>query len=599
VIITIFMKGAPRSEQFDDIYFSRQDGVEETQHVFLNSNNLPQAWEGKENFVIAETGFGTGLNFLCAWKLFEETALEGQSLDFISVEKYPLTPEFIKEALAQWDAYFEGRLDVLCVNYPLRIAGFHRIKINAQITLTLVFDDILEAFPQIDANVDCWFLDGFTPSKNPDMWSGVVFEQMARLSNAGASYATFTAAGDVRRGLSAAGFSVEKIKGYGHKRDMVVGKFLQGRKNAQVTKPKRIAIIGGGLAGTSCAYTLKKYGFEPVIYEAADHLAAGASGNVIGLYNPRFTAQRDAISNFFAPAYAQFERLAKDSGGKINYNSCGALHLITSPEKEKRFQSLIDKWQWHDDHARIVDASEASEIAGVQIDHRALFLPDSGSVSPAKLCEYYARDIEVHLNTKIEDLAGIEADAIILCNAAAAQKISGLEWLPLETVRGQVSVLGATDKTTPLKCNIHYGGYMAATSEGAHMTGATFQKWHDHIVVVDEDHQMNIDNLKAAIPAFVDEDLKALSGRAGLRAASKDRFPLVGSVPDMAHTYLSTAFGSHGLVGSLTAAHYLADMLRHGPKCLPIETLNALNPKRFIDRELKKSRKNVRNGHKS
>jgi len=301
MIITIFMKGAPRSEQFDDIYFSVENGLEETAHVFLQGNNLPDAWVAKDNFVIAETGFGTGLNFLSAWKLFEETSKPLQRLDFISIEKYPLTPEVIKEALKPWQEYFGERIDSFLSQYPIRVAGFHRIQINSQITLTLIFDDIHEALPELDAAVDCWFLDGFTPAKNPDMWSEAVFEQMARLSKASASYATFTA----------------------------------------LAHGTRIAIIGAGLAGTSCAYVLKQYGYNPVIYEASDKIAAGASGNNLGLYNPRFTAQRDEISGFYVPAYAQIIRLGQKAGDVVDYNPTGALHLINKEEKAKRFSYYV------------------------------------------------------------------------------------------------------------------------------------------------------------------------------------------------------------------------------------------------------------------
>ncbi len=582
------MKGAPRSEQFDDIYFSAEDGLAETQHVFLEGNNLPVAWADQDNFVIAETGFGTGLNFLSAWKLFEENSQPHQTLDFVSVEKYPLTPEFIKEALEPWAHFFDGRLDILIQNYPIRVAGFHRIKINSQITLTLIFDDVVDALNELDASVDCWFLDGFTPSKNPEMWSNGLYEQMARLSHEVTSFSSFTAAGDVRRGLENVGFSVQKTKGFGRKRDMIVGRYKSTHIKQHRNDVKNIAIIGGGLAGTACAYTLKQYGYDVVIYEASDHLAAGASGNSTGLYNPRFTAQRDAISDFFAPAYAQFTALAKDLGDIIEYDGCGALHLINTPEKEKRFQALIDKWEWHEGHARILTADEASDVAGIRLDYPALYLPDAGGVSPKKLCEYYAQDVKVRFNKKIENLNEIEADAIIICNAAAAQNFDCLDWLPLETVRGQVSVLESVPETQNLKCNIHYGGYLSANHKGTHMCGATFQKWHDHTDVVVEDHDRNIDTLKVALPLLENADFQVKSGWAGLRTASKDRFPVVGKVPEKEQIYVSTAFGSHGLVGSLMSAHYLADCLRSGPKCLPQRTIKALKPKRFLDRMRKK-----------
>lgn len=584
------MKGAPRSEQFDDIYFSAQNGLEETAHVFLKGNNLPQAWEGKESFTIAETGFGTGLNFFSVWKLFEETAGPDQVLDFISVEKYPLTPQAIKEALEPWQEFLENRIDVFLAQYPIRIAGFHRIKINKQITITLIFDDIEEALPCLEAQVDCWFLDGFAPVKNPNMWSDIVFKEMARLSKAEASYATFTAAGDVKRGLKAAGFSVQKQKGFGYKYDMIAGVFRgEGKiKKSSIKSGSRVAIIGGGLAGTSCAYVLKQYGYEPVIYEAADSLSSGASGNRLGLYNPRFSKLRDDLSDFFAPAYAQFIRNVKQAGEQVDYTPCGALHLMNVPDKEARLKSMASHWLWHDDHVEILSADKASEVAGIDLDCEALYLPDSGYVSPQKLCAYYARDVEVHLNTKIDDLSLLEEDIIILACGAKVQNFDVLSWLSIETVRGQVSILDETKKSKSLKSTLCYGGYLLPSVSGVHVTGSTFEKWIDHTDVTEGNHQDNIRTLKDNITILEGEEFRAQSGRAGLRAATNDRFPVVGAVPDQDGVYVSAAFGSHGLVGSITAAHYIVDLMRAGPLSLPSKTVKALSPQRFLDRARKR-----------
>ncbi len=617
------MKGAPRSTQFDDIYFSAENGLEETAHVFLHGNDLPAAWQGRgqgegqeqDQFTICETGFGTGLNFLSVWKLFEETAEETQTLDFISVEKYPLKAEEIKNSLAPWAEYFGLRIDILLEKYPLRIAGFHRVKINQQITLTLLIGDVAEELPRLEASVDCWFLDGFTPAKNPDMWNTEVFAQMARLSKEGASYATYTAAGDVRRGLAAAGFSVEKQKGFGHKRDMIAGCFKapchsvssEAKRRSLVSSQvrslgyarddkvensranrKKIAIIGGGLAGTACAYTLKQYGFEPVIYEASDQLGHGASGNSVGLYNPRFSKLRDDLSNFFAPAYAQFVTTAKEAGGAVDYTPCGALHLMNTPEKTERFMSMVNHWQWHEDHLRVVDTKEASDIAGIPIEYEALYLPDSGYLSPKKLCEFYAQDVEVHFNRHIKNVNEIDADAVILACGAAVKNFDSLTWLPIESVRGQISALQETAHSRDLKCDIHYGGYVTPSREGVHMTGSTFEKWIDHLDVLEKDHGRNINTLQKNITFLKNEDFKAVSGRAGMRAATNDRFPVVGVVPNSSNTYVSTAFGSHGLVGSIAGAQYLADLLRGHASCMPSKTAYALSPQRFIDRAAKK-----------
>lgn len=218
-------KGAPRSHEFDDVYFSADDGLAESEHVFLDGNHLPRAWMGQEHFTICETGFGTGLNFLAAWRRFEETTAPHQKLDFVSFEKFPLDAEEIAVHLQPWAAFFEGYLGRLVDLYPPLVPGFHRISLSNRVTLTLIFDDVNAAIPQVQARVDAWFLDGFKPSTNPDMWSDVVFEHMARLSVPGTRIATFTAAGHVRRGLGSVGFEVSKVAGFGRKRDMTVGQY--------------------------------------------------------------------------------------------------------------------------------------------------------------------------------------------------------------------------------------------------------------------------------------------------------------------------------------------------------------------------------------
>ncbi len=218
-------KGAPSSREFDDVYFSDEDGLAESAHVFLHGNNLPMGWQDKARFVICEAGFGTGLNFLSAWKLFEETAPPGHCLEFISVEKFPLSTSDIETYLSPWKGSIASYLDDLLSLYPPKIPGFHRLNLNNRVTLTLIFDDLNDALPQVKADVDAWFLDGFMPSLNPDMWSPTLFEQMERLSHVGSRVATYTAAGHVRRALSDAGFKVERVKGFGSKRHMIAGIF--------------------------------------------------------------------------------------------------------------------------------------------------------------------------------------------------------------------------------------------------------------------------------------------------------------------------------------------------------------------------------------
>lgn len=215
-----------RSEIFDDVYFCTENGLAETQHVFLAGNGLPGLWDGVEHFTVFETGFGTGLNFLALWSLFEETASSGQSLDFVSFERYPLGPETIRTALSDWaEELGPERLEIF-----LKEGGrnFEALRPNGGIVrLRVIEGDINETLPvfQPERPVDAWFLDGFSPAKNPQMWGDLLYENMARLSRPGTRCATFTAAGAVRRGLTQVGFQVEKSPGFGKKRHMVRGIF--------------------------------------------------------------------------------------------------------------------------------------------------------------------------------------------------------------------------------------------------------------------------------------------------------------------------------------------------------------------------------------
>lgn len=222
------MSDVPRSEQFDDVYFSVQDGLAETQHVFLDGNGLPDAWIGQDVFTICETGFGTGLNFLAVLQLLRSVPvhIRPKNLHFISFEKYPLTRDYILAHLSHWDA-LRNELDSFLSVYPIDLSGGkYDLEVLDGVRLTLYFGDVNDVMPTFAEDVDCWFLDGFKPSSNPDMWSEAVFQNMARLSHTGSTFATFTAAGFVRRGLQSVGFEVRKVPGFGCKREMCVGRFV-------------------------------------------------------------------------------------------------------------------------------------------------------------------------------------------------------------------------------------------------------------------------------------------------------------------------------------------------------------------------------------
>jgi tRNA 5-methylaminomethyl-2-thiouridine biosynthesis bifunctional protein len=220
--------GVPVSDVYDDIYFSSESGLREASHVFLEGNNLPKRWAGIDrNFHIIETGFGTGLNFVASWKLWHENAAgHGARLYYTSIEKHPLSKNDIQLAFAMWPE-LSGYADEFINEYDVRHKDSLVVLLGGGMAeLCLIFGDAREVLPDITTKADAWFLDGFTPAKNPDMWNDGIYKNMARLTNPGGSFATFTSVGNVRRGLQNNGFCVHKVPGFGRKRHMLVGEFM-------------------------------------------------------------------------------------------------------------------------------------------------------------------------------------------------------------------------------------------------------------------------------------------------------------------------------------------------------------------------------------
>lgn len=238
-------QGQPFASAFQDVYFSSDNGLLETSYVFLQGNNLATRWQQHnfQTFTITETGFGTGLNFLCAAKLWLETAPKQALLNFISVEKYPLTLSDITTALQLWPELTTLSAPLLA-QYATLIDTRSISLYDNRIQLNLLIGDATEQLTHLQHQTDAWFLDGFSPAKNPDMWQPALFEQMARLSHLNTTFATFSSAGIVKRGLMSAGFKVNKRAGFGKKREMINGYFV-GNQNDSTNN---IVLVGNNVS---------------------------------------------------------------------------------------------------------------------------------------------------------------------------------------------------------------------------------------------------------------------------------------------------------------------------------------------------------------
>lgn len=548
----------PLAEAFGDIYFSKDNGLEETDYVFLKGNGLPEAWEGYQHIRVCETGFGTGLNFLATARLFEQTAKAGQKLFYTAIEKHPLPLSVIERSLAKWRDQFGTIYDRYLDQYPLRIQGFHPIQISDSIFLVLIFDDIEDALPALQDLQDFWFLDGFAPAQNPSMWQDVLYQNMQRLSHCQTRFATFTAAGLVKRGLEAHDFETKRIKGYGRKREMLVGHYNGEalRKKEVETPLNSIIIAGAGLAGLSIAWFLNSLGCSVKIEEKNPTLGQNASGNQLGLINPRIGAERIPAFDFYNAAFALFTRMMRNHISQI-----GAYHFAPDEDKDARFTKFQQTFNWPEE---VCTASSFQNKQG-------LFFAPSATINPSQLCQYYATNLEITFDTESQD-AAILATSHDLNNNAKYN-------FPLQKIRGQVSYASLKEDHPlyDLKHSLSMGSYVAPLSKSEISFGATFQHWADNDRVTDTDHNYNLEKLALINPSYRD-GLTITGGWAGFRCASKDRLPLIGSYDGI---YVSVAHGSHGVISSLAGALIIAYDLGLIPQPFSKTVLEAVSPQRY------------------
>ena len=380
----------------------------------LEKNNLSERFRqlSPENattdtFVIGETGFGTGLNFLCAWQQFELSAPAGAQLHFISTEKHPLSASDLAKALSLWPELSEYSAPLLDSYLPT-CDGFHHLEFaNGRVKLTLLVGDVLTTLPLLEAQVDAWFLDGFAPSKNPSMWQPELFQTIAEKSSEQATYATFTAARMVRDALLAAGFSVIKTRGFGLKRDMIHGQ-LNAAAHPNIKRPvwniypthktdeKSVVIIGGGLSGTSCARSLAERGWQVTLLEQHEQLATEASGNPQGILYAKLSANQTALSRLITQGYCYSLNLIRQLDKKHpgTRHACGVVQLCTSESVRLRHQKLAQ--QFPEEFLQLLDKQQLSKLAGIEINHDGLFFPEAGWVTPPAICQQLAQHPEYY-----------------------------------------------------------------------------------------------------------------------------------------------------------------------------------------------------------
>jgi len=625
-----WINGSPCSRSYGDIYFSKDNGLAESEFVFIEQNRLKELFASEHRFVICEIGFGTGLNFLLAWLHWARVSPPDAKLFYIGIEKHPLNADDIAKAVARWPELKELCRELLN-KYPPLTAGFHCIQLaGGRVHLTLAFGDAGKTLPEVSGTVDHFNLDGFAPSKNPDLWSAEIFTAMADLSRPGTTFSTFTSAGFVRRGLEAVGFEVSKCAGYGDKRESLKGRFAkeERKKIARPVADRKAVIIGAGLSGTATAFALVKRGFQVALLERDKEIASGPSGNPSAVVMPYLQAIPDRRSRFYLSAFSFFLQHIKEIGtfcSDVDWQQSGALHL-PAQDRVKKLMDNLDSLTFPQSLVSEVSAAEASDQSGMEIMTPALFYSLAGTLAPATLCHAYLGAsknlIRIKLNKKalaieksshgyqVKDADNniiAEAEIIVMANAYDCQSFNELSWLKVEAVKGQLCSIEVNQKTSGLTTTICANGHVTPAKDGVHFLGATYSHG-DHSDTIDPlASQALLEKFSEWVPAFKDAGLREGSERVSHRTSSFDRIPYIGPVPDAQKVkasyndrhfdpasedlyhpglYVSSGHGSRGAISCPFAGEILAAQVCDEPLPLEKELIQAIAPMRYLLRAL-------------
>ncbi|HVI32212.1 tRNA (5-methylaminomethyl-2-thiouridine)(34)-methyltransferase MnmD [Phenylobacterium sp.] len=577
--------GQPRSRLFGDVYFSTEDGLAEARAVFLQGCGLPDAWQGRSRFVVGELGFGTGLNILALLDLWRRVREPGARLQVFTIEAHPLGRDEAARAHARWPELTDLS-SLLLARWPGRARGLHRLdlpELGAIIDLAVM--DVEPALAGWGGQADVWFLDGFSPALNPAMWRDEVMALVGARSAPDARAATFTVAGQVRRALAAAGFQVEKKPGFGRKRERLEARFPG--MPADIS-PRRVAIIGGGIAGAAAARAVRALGGETLLLEA-ERLGAGGSGNPAGLVTPRLDAGLGAPAELFAQAFRRAVTLYEAETPEAIV-ARGVLQLAASPRDEPRFARIAQSDLFEPGALRLLAPAETGARLG-EAAPAALAQETALVLEPAPVLAAWAGERLRAAVAAVEpdgggfvlrDAAGASLgrfDAVIL--AAALESARLAPGLPLSPVRGQAS-WARTDLRVPA---VAWGGYAIPTRDGV-LFGATHHRGDAADDLRSADHARNLETLAAAMPGLA-RGLQGLplDGRASVRATTPDRLPVAGPAdggPD--GLFVLTGFGSRGLSWAPLLAEHVAALAMGAPSPLPRPLAALVDPGRFRQR---------------
>ena len=628
----------PFNDRYHDVYYSHAGGLAEAEHVFIRGNALCQRWQQGDPlrpFVIAETGFGSGLNFFATWAAWQALPC-APPLHYLAIEKHPWSLDDLQRLRQHWPQ-LSDQITALCAQYPPLFQGWHRLQLG-RVRLSLIFADVLTGLSQMHSPVDAWFLDGFSPRNNPDMWQTHVLQQVARLSHAHSTLATFTAARQVKQGLSALGFRVSKQAGFGPKRDMITATYagLMGperRRWSWYVPPRaaavmgakpitEVAVIGAGLAGAQVAWALTQRGLQVHLFEQHAQVAQQASAHRQAVLYAKLGVQPSPHCQFYAQGLDYSARLLRQFFSDC-WQPCGVLQLAYDAAEQQRQQRFIQAGLFPSSLLRPVTAKQAQALAGIPIQAPGLFCAQGGYVDVPRWCEQLCQAAKLWLDTLIEridwdETAGRwqlhsaqglhQADAVVIANATQARQFAQTAALPLHSIRGQTTALHPVPSLMGLRAVVCGESSIAPyTAQGLATLGATFDRQDADPWVRLSSHQHNLHSAVRLLPHLSEDELVAqlYDGQVGFRCCTPDYLPVVGPVPQAPNwhhpwlqrkhhgpkaqpdlyyprLYCSLGHGSKGLCSTALSAELLVALICDEPWPLAGPVLAALHPARFM-----------------
>ena len=622
--------GAPPSApDFGDFYPPRQSALVRARHVFLQGNGLPQRWAGRERFVILETGFGLGNNFLATWQAWRQDPARCQRLHIVAVELHPPSRDDL--ARAHEASPLPELAAALVQAWPPLTPNLHLLDFDAgRVQLTLALGDVQTLLPGLRLTADAIYLDGVAPARNAQMWTPQVLKAVGRMATDGATVATWSVARDVQAGLVAAGFEVRTAPGEGGQPEFTVAQYLPRfapRRLPDPAVPARDAVVvGAGLAGAAAAHALARLGLQVTVLEQDRGAAMAASGNPAGIFHGTVNADDGRYARLYraaALAAADTYRAALSSG-RVAGQVDGLLRLAALDEGSGRLQDLLQRSGLPSSYVELLDAAMASSRAGVPLSGPCWHYPGGGWLSPPDWVHEALRapGVTLHPGTAVQTLvrdgaawqlqneAGsllARASLVVLCNGQGASPLVRnlqLSPWPLVQSRGQVTHW-LLDRPSPLRLPVAGEGY-AVPLVGGLLCGATRQEGDEDAAVRETDHLHNVSRLRQLCGLQPPDGPSAWRGRVGWRLHADDRLPVAGALPaatmaagqrlDQARLlpretglFVLTALGARGLTLAPLLGRLVAAMATGAPWPLDQDLVDAVDPGRWTVRAARRA----------